>query len=133
VTLRRILALAPLPLLLFAQSSTREGVYTAAQAVRGKTAYKNSCAACHGEALEGAGQAPPLAGEDFIGNWSGQALADLFDKIQTSMPADRPGQLSAGTNSDIVAYLLSANKFPAGRTELSGASANFRKIRFEKP
>jgi hypothetical protein len=62
-----------------------------------------------------------------------QTLAGLLDKIQTSMPADKPGQLSAATNADILAFLLSAGKFPAGRTELSAAAPNFPKIRFEKP
>jgi hypothetical protein len=34
------------------------------------------------------------------------------------MPADKPGSLSVDTYLDVVAYLLQANKFPAGNTEL---------------
>ena len=116
-----------------AQSSTRDGVYTAAQAERGKTAYNKECAACHSETLDGGGQAPPLAGAEFIGNWAGQPLAELFDKMQSSMPADKPGQLSPSTNADILAYLLSASKFPAGQTELPAAAESLKKIRVEKP
>jgi mono/diheme cytochrome c family protein len=116
-----------------AQSSTRDGVYTPAQAERGKTAYNKECAACHSETLEGGGQAPPLAGADFVGNWAGQPLAELFDKMQSSMPADKPGQLSRATNADILAYLLSASRFPPGKTELPTAADGLKKIRLEKP
>src|SRR5580692_9097642 len=53
-------------------ASVRDGVYTAAQADRGKTLYAANCASCHGPMLDGSGAAPPLAGADFIGNWKGQ-------------------------------------------------------------
>src|SRR5271154_5938251 len=75
-------------------SSTRDGVYTTEQAARGKSAYKNACASCHGETLDGIGQTPPLAGSDFTSHWIGQPINELFEKIQTSMPADRPGKIS---------------------------------------
>ena len=138
MTLSRILALlAALTLVtvlsLNAQSSTRDGVYSSAQAERGKTAYNKECAACHSETLDGGGQAPPLAGADFVGNWAGQPLAELFDKMQSSMPADKPGQLSRSTNADILAYLLSASKFPPGKAELPAAAESLKKIRLEKP
>ena len=117
-----------------ARSSTRDGVYTDGQAARGQASYKTSCASCHGGALEGSGaQNPPLAGQDFIGNWSGQPLDELFEKIQSSMPADRPGTLSRATTADIVAYILKVNKFPAGRAELSGDAGVLQQIQFEAP
>ena len=120
-----------MPLLLLAQLSTRDGVYTAVQAERGKAAYAKDCASCHAETLEGTGQAPPLTGDEFAANWKGQPLSELFDKIQGGMPADRPGQLSRATNADILAYLLSASKLPAGQTELDSGAEALRKIRFE--
>jgi hypothetical protein len=57
-------------------------------------------------------------------------LADLLDKMQTSMPADRPGQLSPQVNADILAYLLRYNKFPSGSAELPTDAAALRNIRF---
>ena len=113
-------------------SSTRDGVYDEAQAARGQASYKTSCASCHGAALEGSGaQNPPLAGQDFTANWSGQTLGDLFEKIQTSMPADHPGTLSRGTNADIVAYILKMNKSPAGKNELPSDAEALKQIQFE--
>ena len=39
--------------------TTLDGMYTAAQAARGETIYKDSCVGCHGDDLSGGGQAPP--------------------------------------------------------------------------
>ncbi len=112
-------------------ASVWDGVFTAPQADRGKALYGQNCASCHGAALDGSGQAPPLSGPDFQGNWNGQTADDLFEKIQTSMPADRPGQLSRRQNADILAFLLNSNGFPAGQKELPSDAAALQKIRYE--
>jgi len=112
--------------------STRDGVYSDGQAARGQASYKTSCASCHGATLQGSGaQNPPLAGQDFTANWTGQTLGDLFEKIQTSMPADHPGELSRGTNADILAYILKVNGLPAGKNELPGDTDALKQIHFE--
>ena len=97
--------------------SITEGVYSAGQAARGQQLYKVQCAACHGNALEGA-SGPPLAGDGFASNWSAQPLANLVDKIQKTMPFNLPGSLSRNQSTDLGAYVLQAGKFPAGPTEL---------------
>src|SRR5262249_33729948 len=65
---------------------------------------------------------PPLAGQSFLANWSGRSLADLVDRIQKTMPFDQPGTLSGQQSADVTAYLLQAGKFPAGSTDLGGAT-----------
>jgi len=112
-------------------TSIWDGVFNDGQAARGQASYRKACASCHGEALDGKGQAPPLTGADFKGNWNGQTLGDLFDKIQTSMPADDPGSLKPPENADILSFLLKANAFPAGKSELASDSEALKKIRFE--
>ena len=97
-------------------ASVWDGVYTQEQANRGKTLYSKECASCHGQALDGSGQAPPLTGADFKGNWNGQTVDDLFEKMQTSMPADQPGKLSREQNADILAFLLGVQRI-SGRVE----------------
>jgi mono/diheme cytochrome c family protein len=111
--------------------SVWDGVYTQAQADRGKLAYAKACASCHGAALDGNGAVPPLAGADFKSNWNGQTADDLFEKMQTSMPADHPGSLSRVQNAEILAFLLQSNGFPVGSMELSTDAAVLGKIRFE--
>ena len=108
------------------------GVYTAQQAERGKSLYQSKCAMCHSDDLTGGGTAPSLAGDDFIAGWSGQPLANLFDTIHTSMPADQPGSLTMPQAADIVSYLLSFNKFPPGQTELSPDDAALKQILIDK-
>ncbi len=81
--------------------------------------------------MDGSGQAPPLAGSEFKGNWDGQTAGDLFEKMQTSMPADQPGRLSREQNADILAFLLASNGFPSGDKELPTDAAALAKIRFE--
>jgi mono/diheme cytochrome c family protein len=46
------------------------GAYSAEQATRGKAAYGDNCAACHGPTLTGGDSAPPLAGSNFLNNWN---------------------------------------------------------------
>ena len=111
--------------------SVWDGVYSDQQAARGETGYSSSCASCHGKSLEGRGQTPPLVGGDFIANWNGRQLDDLFEKIQESMPADRPGQLSRPQNAAVLAYILKINKFPAGSAELSTEADALKRIRFD--
>jgi quinoprotein glucose dehydrogenase len=101
--------------------SVSDGVYTAEQAKRGEATYKEQCAACHGDNLEGSGPMPALAGPDFAKSWKGKTAADLFDKIHGSMPATSPGSLTEKQTADLVAYMLSIAKFPAGSTELAAS------------
>jgi mono/diheme cytochrome c family protein len=99
------------------QRTAADGVYTDAQAARGEATSDTKCVACHGVAL-GGDIAPPLVGQDFLTVWQKPPLADLFDKILNTMPADALGTLTRPETADLVAYLLKANKFPTGNAEL---------------
>ena len=132
--MRNTVALGAITLgLIWAQApaSVRDGVYSAEQARKGEALYRQECASCHGEKLEGRGQAPPLTGADFIMDWNGMTVGDLFEKMQTSMPADQPGHLSREQNATLLAFILSANQFPAGAAELSTDGERLQQIRFE--
>jgi quinoprotein glucose dehydrogenase len=102
--------------------TTWSGLYTAEQADRGAKVYEAECSACHGATLSGIEQAPALAGDQFSANWEGQSLADLFDRMRTTMPQTNPGGLSRAQNADILAYILRTNGFPAGAAPLDGAA-----------
>ncbi|MBV8729913.1 MAG: cytochrome c, partial [Acidobacteriia bacterium] len=65
------------------------GIYTNDQAARGESFYNARCASCHGTSLEGSGEGPPLTGRDFAEDWNCANIADLFEKIQFTMPTDR--------------------------------------------
>ncbi len=108
-----------------------DGVYTAEQAKRGAALYANNCASCHGLALTGGESAPPLTGGEFLSNWSGLTLGDLFDRIRVSMPADRPGTLTREQNALVLAHILNVGEFPVGVTELSTRTETLKQIRIE--
>ena len=126
-----MILIAVVLLWLQATPSLKDGVYTEAQAGRGKSIYASSCTGCHGDTLEGSGQIPPLAGPEFLNDWKGQTLADLFDKMKTTMPADAPGKLSNEENIDLLAFLLSFNKFPSGPADLMYDRAVLERIHIE--
>ena len=104
----------------WAQASTR-ALYTEAQADRGRAVYERSCAGCHrldlrGDATE---EVPPLADEEFLGQWGGMPLRELSDFLRRNMPGNAARSLSSGEYSDVLAYLLKSNKMPAGSEELT--------------
>lgn len=116
-----------------AQGATRtvwDGIYTETQATAGAQGYAESCSFCHGVQLEGTGEAPGLAGPVFTSTWSGLSVGDLFDRIRTTMPMDRPSGLSRQVYAEITAFLLKTNGFPAGQTELSQRSEMLAGIPF---
>ena len=102
------------------------GPFTSAQAARGKLVYEQSCAACHGAALEGAA-APSLAGRSFEARWRLPALTldDLFYIARKTMPPKAAGTLSLEDHAAVVAYILAANGYAAGTAPLElGAPAS---------
>src|SRR6266851_1381373 len=111
--------------------SVWDGVYTDEQAKRGAPLYSQYCGSCHGPTLEGGEMAPALAAGEFTSEWNGLTLGDLFERIRTSMPQNDPGGLSRQQNADILAYTLSANKFPSGTTELARDTEMLKQIRFQ--
>ena len=99
-----------------APTSVLAGAYSAAQAKRGADLYAKECAACHGDTLSGMDPIPALAGADFVSHWKN--VGELFDKTSTTMPAIAPGSLTAEQVADVLAHILSVNKYPAGATDL---------------
>jgi mono/diheme cytochrome c family protein len=114
-----------------APRSVWDGVYTEEQAKRGEPIYQKECAACHGDQLTGGESAPALTGGAFLANWNGLSVGDLFDRIRKTMPQSNPGRQSRQQDADILAIILTRNKFPAGKTELYKQSEMLKEIRFE--
>jgi mono/diheme cytochrome c family protein len=120
-----------------AQAQTRsvwDGAYTEGQAKRGGELYSQECGSCHGQTLAGGEAAPSLLGSDFIQEWAGLTVGDLFERIRVAMPQDSPGRLSRQQCADIVARILNANEFPAGESELGTDAAVLKQVLIqEKP
>ena len=108
-----------------------DGVFTEEQATRGKGLYSENCASCHGSELTGGEMAPPLAGGEFMAGWDGLTIGDLFERVRISMPQNAPGSLSGQQNADILSFVFSSNKFPAGTSELPKEAGILKQIKFE--
>jgi S-disulfanyl-L-cysteine oxidoreductase SoxD len=104
-----------------------DGVYSEAQAMRGKNTYKRFCSDCHLSNLQGEGLEPPLVSSWFMDAWREDYLASLFDYMQARMPKGRdvtPGSLKEAQYIDILAYILQQNDLPAGNKELTRMDIN---------
>lgn len=104
--------------------TTNSGVYTEAQAERGKKVFEAKCTACHDTAR--------FTGDAFLDPWAGKPLKDVWDIASGTMPEDNPGSLPQQDYGDIIAYFLHLNAFPAGEAELKGEAAAMAAITIEK-
>jgi len=119
-----------------AQDQPAAGLYSAAQAKRGAELYQSpaqQCSVCHGADLGGVGPQPPLNGDNFLSIYTGQSALVLYDKMQKTMPQSSPGSLTPAQTADLLAYILSVNKYPAGDVELPGDREKLKAIQIPKP
>jgi mono/diheme cytochrome c family protein len=112
--------------------STADSVYSDDQSKRGEGTSEGKCSVCHGEKLIGTDLAPGLQGDSFLSTWSGRTAGDLYEKIQTTMPADAPGSLNPQQATDLVAYIFKLNKFPSGAGELAKEQDALKAIKIRK-
>jgi polar amino acid transport system substrate-binding protein len=89
--------------------------YTLAQARSGLKVYAQNCVQCHGANLQGTA-GPGVAGTEFLttarsNKWT---LSDLRTTVFENMPFSNPGSLSPKQYSDVMAFLLASNCYPAG-------------------
>lgn len=103
-------------------ASVLDGVYSKAQAQRGKNVYNRQCVNCHSSNLQGEGIEPPLIGVLFIDAWREDKLFSLYDYMATRMPKEGrrtvPGSLTEQQYLDLLAYMLERNGYPAGTADL---------------
>jgi mono/diheme cytochrome c family protein len=101
-----------------ARKGVWDGVYTTAQADRGKANFLTGrCGGCHQLDLSG-DRGPTLKGDGFLSHWENGPVNSLFKKISETMPPNSPNETTDEAKIDIVAFLLQSNGFPAGPAEL---------------
>ena len=106
-------------------------MYTDEQAARGEMLYQEWCASCHAPDLSGGDLAPGLGGGEFVWNWSGLTVGQLFERLRISMPHENPSSVTRAQKADILAFMLAANEFPVGEQELVGRSEILDQFMFE--
>ena len=111
----------------------RPPAFTEEQVQRGKSIYQKNCQDCHGSTLDnGEFGGAPLKGSYFRQHWGSGDVSALFGFVNTLMPPDRPGQLTAQSYVDVTAFLLSNNGYAAGNEELTADQDVQRKMTMKK-
>ena len=105
------------------QRSTKQGVYSREQWMRGRDVYAGLCAGCHPAATH--------TGSTFTTSWAGKKLSDLFGFLRERMPKNDPGSLSEQEYVDVMSYMLRMNGFPTGVDDMPADSLALTKIRID--
>jgi mono/diheme cytochrome c family protein len=95
-----------------------DGVYTDQQARAGEKLYEQHCLTCHDKKYF----------RPVLKVWDGQPLGILYTIMSASMPESNPGALPRDEYVDILAYILSLNRYPSGDTELDYADGRLDDI-----
>ncbi len=103
--------------------TTRSGIYTDAQAERGRRAYLGTCKLCH----------QPSTGAVFEKHWKGRSVADMLSYMNAQMPKNDPGSLEPQQYADLAAYLFKMNAMPSGPTELASDLSALTSVMIEMP
>jgi polar amino acid transport system substrate-binding protein len=105
----------------------KPALYTADQATAGAAVYSSSCAACHGQQMEGVA-APALKGSAFGEMATAQSLTAqaLLDVVVNTMPQSDPGSLKPEEYNAVTAYILQQNGYPAGTAALAPGAAGMK-------
>ncbi|MGH7655771.1 MAG: c-type cytochrome [Gemmatimonadaceae bacterium] len=133
LTLLQVAATAVVPVLPhhpLDSASVWDSVYSLAQAGRGESTYRATCASCHGDSLAGINDAPPLVGPEFHKDYDGNTLSSLFSKVSNDMPSDNPGSLTNPQVAEVVAFMLKYNGYPAGAVDLSAVADSLDRFKF---
>ena len=87
-------------------------VLSAQDGTRGGTLYKEQCASCHGDRLEGR-VGPSLARPELASRYP---AAELANKIRNTMPPDKQGTLSAAQAADLAVWIRQAKPLTTAAT-----------------
>jgi mono/diheme cytochrome c family protein len=97
-------------------------LFTDVEAAQGRIVFEQHCAICHGEDLRGE-VGPAVIGPSFGSVADHTTVSIMFNVIAAEMPAGNPASLTHEEYTDVMAYVLQRNGYPAGAHPLSFTSA----------
>ena len=97
------------------------GVYTDAQAARGRDVYARACTYCHLDDMSGNPEdnAPALVDDTFASRWRNVSVAEMIRWTAGNMPKKAAGSLKPQEYVDVAAYIFKMNGIPAGAVEMT--------------
>ena len=103
--------------------TSMSGIFSQKQASAGRNVYAMQCSACHSTSTH--------TGPAFMKSWQGRTVWDLYTFLKDNMPQSEPGALSDQEYIQVVTYMLSLNKMPAGDHDLAVDQAVLKSIRID--
>ena len=103
--------------------TTMDGVYTLAQATKGKDLFAMRCQSCHTPSQH--------SGPPFRNKWFGRSLGELYAYIRREMPKNEPRSLTDQEYTLALAFLLRMNGMPTGQVPLAADSTALQRIRLD--
>ena len=100
------------------ETSIADGVYTEEQAESGAAIYETHCLICHDKKYF----------RPVLKRWEGQSISMMYLIMSTSMPESNPASLRREEYIDILVYILSLSRYPAGDTPLKYEDGALDKI-----
>jgi mono/diheme cytochrome c family protein len=96
------------------------GLFSQAQANRGRDRFRSMCTECHttGEFTDNA----------FKVKWARRSVGDLYEFIHTAMPDDAPGILTEAQALELVSFILDENGFEPGSRQMEPDQAALDQI-----
>ena len=88
--------------------TTNDRIYSKQQAKMGESLYKDNCLICHDNKYF----------RPVFRAWEDQSLHTFYLVMSSSMPESNPGSLSRQEYIDILAYMLSLNRYSSGKEAL---------------
>jgi cytochrome c5 len=106
--------------------TTNDGVYTKEQADGAKPQFEKICAECHPFTVAAKKKEKdlPLGEEPFFQSWEGRPLSDMISTIALTMPNDGSATVTDEEATNLVAYILQQNGYPAGSKPLTKETAS---------
>ena len=101
---------------------TLPALFTDHEAVQGRIVFEQHCATCHGENLRGK-IGPAVIGPHIGSTADHTTVSIMFNVIVAEMPADDPASLTHQEYTDVMAYVLQRNGYPAGGHPLDFTAA----------
>ena len=86
------------------------GLFSQAQANRGRDQFRSMCTECH--------TSGEFSDQTFKVKWARRSVGDLYEFIHTAMPDDAPGILTEAQAIDLTTYILEMNGFEPGSRQM---------------
>lgn len=102
--------------------TVNDAIYSETQADNGEALYADHCLTCHDKKYF----------RPVLRRWEGQSLGVFYTVMVTSMPQSNPGALALEEYADILAYILSLSRYPAGEDPLQSEPEALNEVMIAK-